>query len=101
MRSHNPPTGTNIGLGVVFRNAYWGSLASKADIKPRGRQVFQRRAWIWFHYFRRRRQGRLVHITAVQAAGYTTLRPGQRIIFELAPDKTGKPLRAAGLRLLN
>ena len=26
---------------------------------------------------------------------------GQRIIFELAPDKTGKPLRAAGLRLLN
>jgi cold shock protein len=42
-----------------------------------------------------------VHITAVRAAGCDTLRPGQRISFALAPDKTGKPPRATELRLFN
>jgi cold shock protein len=42
-----------------------------------------------------------VHIIDVRASGYTTLTPGQRISFELAPDKPGRPPKAAGLRLFN
>jgi cold shock protein len=42
-----------------------------------------------------------VHVADVRAAGYDTLTPGQRISFELTPDKTGKPPKAAGLRLFN
>jgi cold shock protein len=42
-----------------------------------------------------------VHAADVRAAGYDTLTPGQRISFELAPDKSGKPPKAAGLRLFN
>jgi CspA family cold shock protein len=42
-----------------------------------------------------------VHITAAPTAGYDTLTPGQRISFELASDKTGKPPIATELRLFN
>jgi CspA family cold shock protein len=42
-----------------------------------------------------------VQVTDVRAAGYDTLKPGQRISFELAPNKPGKPPRAVGLRLFN
>jgi len=42
-----------------------------------------------------------VHINDVRASGYATLKPGQRISFELVPDKPGRPPKAADLRLLN
>jgi len=42
-----------------------------------------------------------VHINDVRSSGYTTLRPGQRISFELVPDKPGRPPKAAKLQLFN
>ena len=38
-----------------------------------------------------------VHITAVEAAGLTTLNEGQRITFEVEPDKKGKGPKAINL----
>jgi cold shock protein len=42
-----------------------------------------------------------VHINDVRFSGYTTLRPGQHISFELVPDKPGRPPKAADLRIFN
>ena len=41
-----------------------------------------------------------VHITALEAAGVKTLAEGQRISFELEPDKKGKGPKAVELKLL-
>ncbi len=38
-----------------------------------------------------------VHITAVEQAGMTTLAEGQRISFEIEPDKKGKGPKAVDL----
>ena len=38
-----------------------------------------------------------VHMTAVEQAGMRTLREGQRLSYELAPDRRGK-MAAAGLK---
>ncbi len=40
-----------------------------------------------------------VHITAVEAAGLTTLNEGQRITFEVEPDKKGKGPKAVELQV--
>ncbi len=40
-----------------------------------------------------------VHITAVEAAGLTTLNEGQRITFEVEPDKKGKSPKAVELQV--
>lgn len=41
-----------------------------------------------------------VHITAVEAAGLTTLREGQRVEYELENDEKGK-VSATGLNVLD
>lgn len=41
-----------------------------------------------------------VHITAVEAAGLTTLREGQRVEYELENDEKGK-VSATGLSVLD
>jgi cold shock protein len=41
-----------------------------------------------------------VHITAVEQAGMTTLAEGQRISFEIEPDKKGKGPKAVDLVIL-
>lgn len=40
-----------------------------------------------------------VHITAVQAAGLTTLNDGQEVSFDTEPDRMGKGPKAVNLRL--
>ena len=40
-----------------------------------------------------------VHITAVERAGLNSLNEGQRITFEIEPDKKGKGPKAVGLVL--
>jgi CspA family cold shock protein len=40
-----------------------------------------------------------VHITAVETAGLSSLAEGQRITFEIEPDKKGKGPKAVGLQL--
>jgi cold shock protein len=40
-----------------------------------------------------------VHITAVEQAGLTTLAEGQKIAFEIEPDKKGKGPKAVALVL--
>ena len=40
-----------------------------------------------------------VHITAVERAGLNGLNEGQRITFEIEPDKKGKGPKAVGLVL--
>ena len=40
-----------------------------------------------------------VHITAVEAAGLTTLAEGARITFEIEPDKKGKGPKAVDLKV--
>jgi len=40
-----------------------------------------------------------VHITAVESAGLKVLNEGQRIIFEVEPDKKGKGPKAVNLVL--
>jgi cold shock protein len=39
-----------------------------------------------------------VHITAVQAAGFSTLNDGQSVIYDMEPDRRGK-LSAVNLKL--
>ncbi len=41
-----------------------------------------------------------VHVTAVEAAGLTTLREGQRVEYELENDEKGK-VSATGLNVLD
>ncbi len=41
-----------------------------------------------------------VHVTAVEAAGLTTLREGQRVEYELETDEKGK-VSATGLNVLD
>jgi CspA family cold shock protein len=38
-----------------------------------------------------------VHVTAVSAAGLTSLEQGQKISFDVEPDKKGKGPKAVGL----
>lgn len=40
-----------------------------------------------------------VHITAVEQAGLTSLNEGQKISFEIEPDKKGKGPKAVNLHL--
>ncbi|MDB5543871.1 MAG: cold-shock DNA-binding domain protein [Hyphomicrobiales bacterium] len=40
-----------------------------------------------------------VHITAVETAGLRSLAEGQRITYEIEPDKKGKGPKAVGLQL--
>ena len=40
-----------------------------------------------------------VHITAVEQAGLSTLNEGQKIAFEIEPDKKGKGPKAVNLQL--
>jgi CspA family cold shock protein len=40
-----------------------------------------------------------VHITAVERAGLTSLPEGQRVAYEIEPDKKGKGPKAVDLRL--
>ena len=40
-----------------------------------------------------------VHITAVEQAGLTTLNEGQRVTFEIEPDKKGKGPKAVNLKV--
>lgn len=40
-----------------------------------------------------------VHVTAVEAAGLSTLSEGARISFEVEPDKKGKGPKAVDLKL--
>ena len=40
-----------------------------------------------------------VHITAVETAGLRSLAEGQRILFEIEPDKKGKGPKAVKLQL--
>lgn len=40
-----------------------------------------------------------VHITAVERAGLTSLTEGQRVAYEIEPDKKGKGPKAVDLRL--
>jgi cold shock protein len=40
-----------------------------------------------------------VHITAVAQAGLETLNEGQRVSYEIEPDKKGKGSKAVGVRL--
>jgi CspA family cold shock protein len=40
-----------------------------------------------------------VHITAVEQAGLTSLNEGQKITFEIEPDKKGKGPKAVNLHL--
>ena len=42
-----------------------------------------------------------VHITAVERAGLKDLKEGQRINFEVEPDKKGKGPKAVNLVILN
>ena len=40
-----------------------------------------------------------VHITAVEQANLTTLNEGQRVTFEVEPDKKGKGPKAVNLKV--
>ncbi len=40
-----------------------------------------------------------VHITAVETAGLSSLAEGQRVTFEIEPDKKGKGPKAVSLKL--
>lgn len=40
-----------------------------------------------------------VHVTAVEAAGLTSLAEGARITFDVEPDKKGKGPKAVDIRL--
>jgi CspA family cold shock protein len=40
-----------------------------------------------------------VHITAVEQAGLTTLNEGQKLAFEIEPDKKGKGPKAVNLQV--
>ena len=40
-----------------------------------------------------------VHVTAVERAGLKTLSEGQRITFEIEPDKKGKGPKAVNLQI--
>ena len=40
-----------------------------------------------------------VHITAVEQASLTTLNEGQRVTFEIEPDKKGKGPKAVNLKV--
>jgi cold shock protein len=40
-----------------------------------------------------------VHVTAVEQAGLTSLAEGQRVAYEVEPDKKGKGPKAVDLRL--
>ncbi len=40
-----------------------------------------------------------VHITAVETAGLRSLAEGQRILYEIEPDKKGKGPKAVALQL--
>ena len=40
-----------------------------------------------------------VHITAVEQANLTTLNEGQRVTFEIEPDKKGKGPKAVNLKV--
>jgi cold shock protein len=40
-----------------------------------------------------------VHITAVERAGLRSLNEGQRVTFEIEPDKKGKGPKAVDLRI--
>jgi len=40
-----------------------------------------------------------VHVTAVERAGLTSLAEGQRVAYEIEPDKKGKGPKAVDLRL--
>lgn len=42
-----------------------------------------------------------VHISAVERIGMATLNEGQRITFEIEPDKKGKGPKAVNLVILN
>ena len=41
-----------------------------------------------------------VHITAVEQAGLKSLNEGQKVAFEIEPDKKGKGPKAVDLRIL-
>ena len=41
----------------------------------------------------------VVHITAVEQASLTTLNEGQRVTFEIEPDKKGKGPKAVNLKV--
>jgi cold shock protein len=41
-----------------------------------------------------------VHITAVEQAGLTSLNEGQRVSYEIEPDKKGKGPKAVDLQLV-
>ena len=41
-----------------------------------------------------------VHVTAVEQAGLSTLTEGQRIAYEIEPDRKGKGPKAVNLQLL-
>ena len=41
-----------------------------------------------------------VHVTAVEQAGLRSLAEGQRVSFEIEPDKKGKGPKAVNLRLV-
>ncbi|WP_131115350.1 cold-shock protein [Lichenihabitans psoromatis] len=41
-----------------------------------------------------------VHVTAVEEAGLQSLSEGQRVAYEIEPDKKGKGPKAVGLTIL-
>lgn len=41
-----------------------------------------------------------VHISAVEQAGLTTLNEGQKLAFDMEPDKKGKGPKAVNLQML-
>ncbi|UDL94650.1 cold shock domain-containing protein [Lichenihabitans sp. PAMC28606] len=41
-----------------------------------------------------------VHVTAVEEAGLQSLSEGQRVAYEIEPDKKGKGSKAVGLTIL-
>jgi CspA family cold shock protein len=40
-----------------------------------------------------------VHVTAVEQAGFTSLAEGQKVSFDVEPDKKGKGPKAVNLKL--
>jgi CspA family cold shock protein len=75
-RAVGPAAGATTGRGVKFFNAERGYGFIKPD--DGGRDVF-------------------VHITAVERAGLKSLTEGQRISFDVEPDKKGKGPKAVNL----
>lgn len=41
-----------------------------------------------------------VHVTAVEQAGFKGLNEGQRLVFEIEPDKKGKGPKAVNLQVI-